>query len=90
MHLQRLRHPHLRRHHATAPLGYDAQYASSDTGLIYLRNRAYDPTTAQFVSRDPSVARTRTTYFYGEDSPLSWGDPTGESILGTIRVWFRV
>jgi hypothetical protein len=31
---------------STTPLGYDAQYTSSDTGLQYLRNRVYDPATA--------------------------------------------
>jgi RHS repeat-associated protein len=35
----------------TAPLGYDAQYTSQDTGLIYLRARSYDPATAQFPQR---------------------------------------
>jgi RHS repeat-associated protein len=38
---------------AATPLGYDAQYTSTDTGLIYLRNRVYDPGTAQFLTRDP-------------------------------------
>ena len=28
---------------ATTPLGYDGQYTSADTGLIYLRARMYDP-----------------------------------------------
>jgi RHS repeat-associated protein len=37
------------------PLGYDAQYTSTDTGLIYLRARTYDPKTAQFLSVDPLV-----------------------------------
>jgi RHS repeat-associated protein len=27
----------------TTPLGYDGQYTSSDTGLIYLQARVYDP-----------------------------------------------
>ncbi|MFI5004928.1 MAG: RHS repeat-associated core domain-containing protein [Solirubrobacterales bacterium] len=27
----------------TTPLGYDGQYTNSDTGLIYLRARVYDP-----------------------------------------------
>jgi RHS repeat-associated protein len=58
MHLQRLRHPDLRR--GTPPLGYDAQYTSSDTGLIYLRNRVYDPSTAQFLSVDPLFEGTNT------------------------------
>ena len=31
------------------PLGYDGQYTSGDTGLIYLRKRTDDPATAQFV-----------------------------------------
>jgi uncharacterized protein RhaS with RHS repeats len=31
---------------ATTALGYDGQYTSTDTGLIYLRNRVYDPATA--------------------------------------------
>jgi hypothetical protein len=31
-----------------AGIVYDAQYTSSDTGLIYMRNRVYDPATAQF------------------------------------------
>jgi len=30
----------------TTPFGYDAQYTSSDTGLIYMRARTYDPSTA--------------------------------------------
>jgi RHS repeat-associated protein len=38
---------------STTPLGYDGQYTNSDTGLIYLRNRVYDPATAQFLSVDP-------------------------------------
>jgi len=32
---------------------FDAQYTSVDTGLIYLRNRTYDPSTAQFLTIDP-------------------------------------
>jgi hypothetical protein len=28
---------------ATTPLGFDGQYTSSDTGLIYMRARVYDP-----------------------------------------------
>ena len=44
----------------TTPLGYDGQYTSSDTGLIYLRNRVYDPATAQFLSVDPLFLGTNT------------------------------
>lgn len=62
---------------ATTPLGYDGQYTSSDTGLIYLRARVYDPSTAQFLSVDPLVATTRAPYTYASDNPLNIGDPRG-------------
>jgi RHS repeat-associated protein len=62
---------------ATTALGYDGQYMSNDTGLIYLRARSYDPATAQFLSVDPEVSRTLEAYEYAHDNPLTWGDPTG-------------
>jgi RHS repeat-associated protein len=61
----------------TTPLGYDSQYTSSDTGLIYLRARTYDPATAQFLSQDPAVALTRAPYNYAGDNPENSGDRTG-------------
>jgi RHS repeat-associated protein len=57
---------------AATPLGYDGQYTSSDTGLIYLRARVYDPTTAQFLV-------TRAPYSYAVDNPLNRGDASGRS-----------
>jgi RHS repeat-associated protein len=81
---------------ATTPLGYDGQYASSDTGLIYLRAREYDPATAQF-SRDPLEAISGEPYAYAGDDPLNVGDPTGllfgiglrslEEVGGGIAGW---
>jgi RHS repeat-associated protein len=62
---------------AATPLGYDGQYTSADTGLIYLRARVYDPGTAQFMSLDPLVANTEAPYFYAGDSPVIGGDPAG-------------
>ena len=69
---------------ATTPLGYDGQYTSSDTGLIYLRNRVYDPKTAQFLSIDPLEMVTRAPYTYAEDNPVNHDDPTG---LGEWEPW---
>lgn len=69
---------------ATTPLGYDGQYTSSDTGLIYMRARVYDPSTAQFMSVDPIASLTRAPYSYADDDPLNYYDPTGLSgIFGT-------
>jgi RHS repeat-associated protein len=62
---------------ATTPLGYDGQYTNSDTGLIYLRAREYDPATGQLMSVDPLKAITGTPYSYAGDNPLNDGDPTG-------------
>jgi RHS repeat-associated protein len=56
---------------ATTPLGYDGQYTNSDTGLIYLRAREYDPATAQFLSVDPAVPLTRAPYNYAGDNPVN-------------------
>jgi RHS repeat-associated protein len=61
----------------TTPLGYDAQYTSSDTGLIYMRARVYDPATAQFLNVDPLETLTREPYSYATDNPLNHSDPTG-------------
>ena len=74
----------------TTPLGYDAQYTSTDTGLIYMRACTYDPATAQFLSVDPLVAITRAPYSYAFDNPLIFNDPTGleslvEDFTGTIE-----
>lgn len=71
---------------ATTPLGYDGQYTSPDTVLIYLRNRVYDPTTAQFLTRDPLDPITQEVYSYAQDDPLNQADPTGRNgIFGRHR-----
>jgi RHS repeat-associated protein len=62
---------------ATTPLGYDGQYTSSDTGLIYMRARVYDPATAQFLTPDPLAAISGEPYSYAGDNPLNESDPTG-------------
>jgi RHS repeat-associated protein len=62
---------------STTPLGYDGQYTSSDTGLIYLRARTYDPATAQFMSVDPLAPVTLALYSYVGDNPLNFSDPSG-------------
>jgi RHS repeat-associated protein len=61
----------------TTPLGYDGEYTSLDTGLIYMRARVYDPATAQFLTRDPLAAISGTPYSYAGDNSLNAADPTG-------------
>jgi RHS repeat-associated protein len=72
---------------ATTPLGYDGQYTNSDTGLIYLRAREYDPATAQFLSVDPLDAFTGEPYSYTADNPVNFDDPTGLLWGITLPSW---
>jgi RHS repeat-associated protein len=68
---------------ASTPLRYDAQYTSTDTGLIYLRNRIYDPATAQFITVDPMLVSTNEPYVYASDDPLNQSDPSGTASIIT-------
>ena len=61
----------------TTALGYDGQYTDPETGLIYLRARYYDPTTGQFITRDPLRTLTEEPYNYGGDNPVNGTDPSG-------------
>jgi RHS repeat-associated protein len=61
----------------TNPFQFGGQYRDSESTLYYLRARYYEPTTGQFLSRDPAVATTRQPYAYVNDNPLNNADPTG-------------
>jgi RHS repeat-associated protein len=61
---------------ADTPFGYAGAYTVS-TGLLYLINRYYDPTTGQFVSVDPDVSQTGQPYAYTDDDPVNSSDPLG-------------
>ncbi len=62
---------------ATTPLLYAGQYQDPATGFYYLRNRYYDPATAQFLTIDPAVSQTQAPYTYTSDNPVNFSDPTG-------------
>lgn len=59
------------------PLGYDGQPTDTETGLIWLGARRYDPSTAQFTSVDPAIKGTGEAYSYGQDNPENRQDLTG-------------
>ena len=56
--------------------GYIGQHEDT-TGLNYLNNRHYDPTTGTFLSVDPLVTVTGEPYIYGGANPVTYSDPTG-------------
>jgi RHS repeat-associated protein len=59
------------------PFQFAGQYVDSETGFSYMRARYYDPTTDQFISRDPIVSATREPYVYVNDNGLNGADPSG-------------
>jgi RHS repeat-associated protein len=61
----------------TTPLLFGGQYRDAESGLYYMRARYYDPSTAQFLTRDPLVATTRSPYGYVGDNPVNGTDPSG-------------
>jgi len=69
---------------AATPLQYAGQYTDPVSGLVYLRNRYYDPGTALFLTVDPQVASTGTPYAYTNDNPLNGTDLEG------LCSWYNV
>ena len=61
----------------TTPLGWAGEYRDTETGYTYLRARYYDPATAQFLTRDPLEALTRSPYGYAAGDPVNVTDPSG-------------
>ena len=59
------------------PFGFQGSY-TDPTGLIYLINRYYDPSTNQFLSIDPNIATTDQPYVFTNDDPLNSTDPLGD------------
>jgi RHS repeat-associated protein len=62
---------------ATTPLGYAGGYLDASTGLIYLVDRYYDPSTGEFLSVGPLVAPTGQAYQYARDDPTNFIEPLG-------------
>jgi RHS repeat-associated protein len=62
----------------STPLTFAGAYLDSESGLYYLINRYYDPTTAQFLSVDPALSYTGQPYTYANDDPANATDPSGQ------------
>jgi RHS repeat-associated protein len=59
------------------PFGFAGEYRDAESGLVYLRARYLDPSTGQFVSRDPITAMTKSPYGYTGGTPTAYTDPSG-------------
>ena len=58
------------------PFGYCGEYTDSETGLIYLRNRYYDPELGRFINVDP-IFSGANWYAYCSGNPVNRVDPFG-------------
>ncbi|MFF1830468.1 RHS repeat-associated core domain-containing protein [Paenarthrobacter sp. NPDC058040] len=61
----------------STPIQYTSGYTDTETGFVYLRARYYDPTTAQFLTKDPAFQWTLQWYAYTSNNPINRVDPTG-------------
>ncbi len=59
----------------TNPIRFAGEYRDPESGYYYLRARYYEPTTGQFLTRDPLLAMQ--PYSYVADNPLNSVDPLG-------------
>lgn len=68
------------------PFRYTGEYTDSETGLVYLRNRMYDPETGRFTTEDPAKSGVNW-YAYCEGNPINFIDPWGTGVYSGI--WKR-
>lgn len=59
---------------------YNGQYTDDETGLIYLRNRYYDPSIGRFTQEDPAKDGANW-YVYCGNNPVAFVDPSGLTII---------
>jgi RHS repeat-associated protein len=75
---------------------YCGEQFDEETGLIFLRNRYYDPDLGRFISKDPRPGRlnrpsTFNPYCYVENNPINFIDPQGyEAIAPEEWEWVIV
>ncbi|MDO5539019.1 MAG: RHS repeat-associated core domain-containing protein [Eubacteriales bacterium] len=70
--------------------GYNGEAYHADLGMIYLRARWYDPAQMRFSQKDivqgeAEEPQSLNRYAYACDNPVSYGDPSGEYCLPSIR-----
>lgn len=58
------------------PFAYCGEYQDLCSGLIYLRNRYYDPSIGRFITEDPARDGLNW-YVYCRNNPIRYIDPTG-------------
>jgi len=75
-------------------IGYTGHKQDSDTGLVYMQARYYDPVIGRFYSNDPvdmveamrrgSPVHGFNRYAYAQNNPYKYKDPNGEWIIHAV------
>ncbi|HEY3209414.1 MAG TPA: RHS repeat-associated core domain-containing protein [Actinomycetota bacterium] len=77
----------------TNVMRFDGQVLDPATGLYYLRARIYDQSLGRFLQIDPMpqpmTEPYAAAYVYVNDRPTVLSDPSGMSIGGFFREWWR-
>jgi RHS repeat-associated protein len=63
--------------HSQTRFGYAGEWKDPETGLYNLRARWYEPTTGNFLTRDPVEQDTNEVYSYASGNPYLYTDPLG-------------
>ena len=58
------------------PIRYSGEYEDSESGMIYLRGRYYDPDLRRFITEDPAKDGLNW-YAYCGNNPVMYVDPSG-------------
>jgi RHS repeat-associated protein len=65
------------------PFGFQGLPIDAETGLIYVRNRFYDPELGTFISADPlGYADGPSMYAFAGSNPVNLRDPLGLESMG--------
>lgn len=74
-----------------AGLGFTGHVNDTDTGLVYMQQRYYDPLAGRFLSVDPVTTDARTgdhfgRYVYAYNNPYKYVDPDGQVGVAAVAV----
>ncbi|MBD5102879.1 MAG: hypothetical protein HDT27_09385, partial [Subdoligranulum sp.] len=83
-------HQHRRIRHPAPFYGYNGEQHDPTTGLQYLRARYYAPQNGSFSTQDSFAglltdALSQKRYTYVQNNPVTFADPSGHSIWGSIK-----
>jgi RHS repeat-associated protein len=75
------------KHIAGSGVNYTGHYFDSETGLVYMQQRYYDPIAGRFLSVDPVVTSAKdgsffNRYEYAKNNPFKFKDPDGRHPIG--------